>query len=80
MHHTLKGALKSGQEARIVQIDYSAAIDRVNYQGILFKLCSVGIEGSVLSVLILFLLNRSQYVVIDGCRINLATWCQKYLS
>ena len=40
-----------GQVARIVQIDFSAAFDRVNHLGILFKLCSVGIGGSVLSVL-----------------------------
>ena len=40
-----------GQEARIVQIDFSAAIDMVNHQGILYKPCSVGIGGSVLSIL-----------------------------
>ena len=43
--YTLQSALKLGQEARIVQIDFSAAFDRVNHQGILFKLCSVGVEG-----------------------------------
>ena len=32
--HTLQNALESGQEARIVQIDFSAAFDRVNHQGI----------------------------------------------
>ena len=41
--HTLKSALENGQEARIVQIDFSAAFDRVNHLGILYKLCSVGI-------------------------------------
>ena len=35
--------VESGQKNRIVQIDFSAAIDRVNHQGILHKLCSVGI-------------------------------------
>ena len=49
--HTLHSALESGQEARIVQIDFSAAFDRVNHQGILYKLSHVGIGGSVLSVL-----------------------------
>ena len=29
--HTLQGALEMGQEARIVQIDFSAAFDRVNH-------------------------------------------------
>ena len=33
--HALQSALESGQEARIVQIDFSAAFDRVNHQGIL---------------------------------------------
>ena len=64
--HTLQNALEMGQEARIVQIVFSVACDRVNHQGILFKLCSVGVGGSVLSFLTLFLSNRSQYVVVDG--------------
>ena len=42
--HTLQSALESGQEARIVQIDFNAAFDKVNHLGILYKLCSVGIE------------------------------------
>ena len=29
--HTVQSALESGQEARIVQIDFSVAFDRVNY-------------------------------------------------
>ena len=67
MAHTLQSALKRGQEARMVQIDFSAAFGKVNHRGIL---CSVGV-GSVLSVLIQFLCNRSQYVVGDGCRSKL---------
>ena len=47
--HTLQSALESGQEARIVRIDFSAAFDRVNHQAILYRLSSVGIGGSVLS-------------------------------
>ena len=31
--HTLQSALESGQEARIVQIDFSAAFVRVNHKG-----------------------------------------------
>ena len=41
--HTLQSALESGQKARIVQTDFSAAFDRVNHLRILYKLCSVGI-------------------------------------
>ena len=55
----------------MVRIDFSAAFDLVNRQGIHFKLCSVGVGGSVLSVLTQFLSNRSQYVVVDGCRSKL---------
>ena len=69
--HTLQSALESGQEARIVQIDFSAAFDKVNHLGILLKLCSVGIGGSVLSILTPFLSNRSQQVMVDGCRSKL---------
>ena len=36
MSHTLQSALESRQEARIVQIDFSAAFDRVNHLCILF--------------------------------------------
>ena len=71
--HTLQSALESGQEARIVQIDFSAAFDNVNHQGILYRLRSVGIGGSVLSVVTQFLCNRSQYVLVDGCRSKLVS-------
>ena len=54
-----------------MQIDFSAAFDRVNHQGILYRLCSVGIGGSVLSILTQFLSNRSQHVMVDGCRSKL---------
>ena len=54
-----------------MQIDFSAALDRVNHQGILYKLCSVGIGGSVLSLLGQFLSNQSQHVLVDGCRCKL---------
>ena len=64
--HTLQSALESGQEARIMQIDFSAAFDRVIHQGILYRLSSLGIGGSVLSVLTQFLSNRSQFVLVDG--------------
>ena len=44
MSDTLQSALESGQEARIVLIDFSATFDRVNHFGILYKLCSVVLE------------------------------------
>ena len=69
--HTLQSALESGQEARIWQIDFSAAFDRVKHLGMLYRLCSVGIGGSVLSILTQFLSNRSQHIMVDGCRSKL---------
>ena len=71
MSHTLQNALERGQEAGIVRIDFSADFDRVNYQGILYKLCSVGIGGSVMSILTQFQSNRPQHVMVDGCRSKL---------
>ena len=69
--HTLQNALEKRHKARIVQIDFSAAFDRVNHQKILYKLCSVRVGDSVLSVLTQFLSNLSQYVVVDCCRSKL---------
>ena len=69
--HTPQSALESGQEARIVQFDFIAAFDSVNHLGILYKLCSVGIRGFVLSILTQFLANRSQQVMVDSCRSKL---------
>ena len=73
--HTLQSALESGQEARIVQIDFSAVFNTVNHQGILYRLWSVGVGGSVLSMLTQFLSNRSQHVMVDGCFRSAAGKC-----
>ena len=48
-------------------IVFSTVCDLVNHQGILYKLCSVGIGGSVLSILKQSLSNRSQHVMVDSC-------------
>ena len=61
-------SLETGQETKIVQIDFNAAFSRVNHQGILFKLSSMGVGGSVLSILTQFLSNWPQYVVMDHPR------------
>ena len=54
-----------------MQINFSAAFDKVNHLVILYRLCSVGIGGSVLPILIQFLSNRSQQVMEDGCQSKL---------
>ena len=48
MFHTLQSALETGQDSRIMQINFSAAFDRVNHQGIAYVLCSMGIGGSMM--------------------------------
>ena len=50
-----------------MQIDFSAAFDRVKHQIILYKLCSIGIGGPVIFISTQFLSNRSQHIVVDGC-------------
>ena len=74
---TLQSTLESVLQARIVQIDFSAAFDRVNHQGILYKLCSVSIGGSVLSLLTQFLSNGSQHVIVNGCRSKLVNFVSR---
>ena len=48
--HTLQSVLESGSETRIVKIYFSADFDRVNDQGILYKLCSV-VQGLQIGIL-----------------------------
>ena len=61
-----QAALDRGNEQLLVQIDFSAAFDRVNHAGLLYKLRSAGVGGSLLSVLAQFLSQRTQKVAIDG--------------
>ena len=53
-------------ESYVVQLDFSAAFDRVSHTGLLFKLKSIGANNSVLSICREFLSNRRQRVVVDG--------------
>ena len=57
-------------ESYFVQLDFSAAFDRVSHRGLLFKLKSIDVSGSVLSVCREFLSNRSERVVDDGATIE----------
>ena len=41
--HTLQSALKMGQASEFVQIYFCDAFDRLNHQGILFNLFSMGV-------------------------------------
>ena len=54
-----------------MQIYFCEAFDRVNIRA--FSIGSVGIGGSVLSILTQLLSDRSQHVMMDGCRSKLAS-------
>ena len=70
---TLQSVLESGQEAKIVQIVFRAAFDRVHHQGILYRLCSVGIGCFDLSILTQFLSDRSLHVMVMVVGVNWLT-------
>ena len=53
-------------ECYIVQLNFSAAFDTVSHSGLLLKLKSIGVGGSVLSICWEFLSNRRQRVVVVG--------------
>jgi hypothetical protein len=56
--HHLQAALDRRLEARLVQLDFSAAFDRVSHVGLLYKLRSIGLSGSMLSMVEQFLRGR----------------------
>ena len=64
--NNLQKSLDSGMGSYLVQLDFSAAFDRVSHSGLLFKLKSIGVCGSVLYICREFLCNRRQRVVVDG--------------
>ncbi len=70
--HKSQQALDRGHEARVVQLDFSAAFDRVNYAGLLRKLQSFGVGGPVLSILTQYLTDRTHCVCFDNCY---SDWC-----
>ena len=59
-------SLDSGQEVRLVGLDFSAAFDRVNHKALLFKLRQLGVGGVFLNIISQFLTNRRQKVVVDN--------------
>lgn len=64
--HKIQLALDQGHETRIVQLDLSAAFDRVNHNGMLKKLRSIGVGGHILSILEQFLVGRTHRVCVDA--------------
>ena len=66
LSHHLKVALDRGMEERLVQLDFSAAFDRVSHCGLVFKLRSTGVGGQFLSIVSKFLSYRRQRVRLDS--------------
>ena len=58
--HHLQNSLGAVTESYIVQLDFSAAFDSVSHSGLLFKLKSIGVGGSLLSICTEFLSDRRQ--------------------
>ena len=64
--HHLQKSLDVSMESYIVQLDLSAAFDRMSHNGLLFKLTSICVGDYVLSICTEFLSDRRQRVVVDG--------------
>ena len=64
-HHIYK-ALDKGHDVCMIFLDVSRAFDKVWYDGLLFKLQRLGIEGPLLDWFRSYLQNRKQRVVING--------------
>ena len=64
--HHLRKSFNAGMKSYIVQLQFSAAFDRVSHSGLLFKLKSIDVGGSVLSICTEFLSDRRQRAVVDG--------------
>ena len=63
-YNTFCKALDEGKEVRAIFCDISKAFDRVWHKGLLFKLRSVGISGTLLHWFANYLDNRKQRVVL----------------
>ena len=64
--HEIYSSLDEGYEVRGVFLDISKAFDKVWHDGLIYKLQKNGICGNLLNVLVDFLKNRKQRVVLNG--------------
>ena len=72
IYKTFCKALDEGKEVCAVFCDVSKAFDRVWHKGLLFKLKSVGINGTLLQWFTDYLKDRKQRVVLPGVS---SDWC-----
>ena len=54
------------RETRAVFLDISKAFDKVWHEGLVFKLKTYGISGTLLALIESYLSNRQQRVVVNG--------------
>ena len=66
IYNTFCKAFDDGKEVRAIFFDISKAYDRVWHQGLLYKLQTVGITGSLLLWFTDYLHNRKQRAVLLG--------------
>ena len=59
-------ALSNRHNIDIIMLDYAKAFDKINHSILLFKLKKLGIDGKIGKWIGNFLLNRTQYVTING--------------
>ena len=64
--NVIQKALDSGCEVRMAGLCFSAVFDRVNHEALISKLRRLGLGGAFLSILIEFLTDRVQRIVVDG--------------
>ena len=62
--NVVQKALDSGCEVHMIGLDFSAAFDRVNHQALVFKIRHLGLAGTFLSILIEFLTDRVQRLLL----------------
>jgi hypothetical protein len=61
-------AVSAGKDIRVVFLDISKAFDRVWHEGLLYKLKSHGIKGTLLRWIRSYLADRQQRVIINGAK------------
>ena len=71
LSHTLQSALESGWRLGLYRLILMQPLIGSTIKEFCVEFCSMGIGGSVLSILTQFLSNRSQHVMVDGCRSKL---------
>ena len=76
--HDILDSLDEGLEVRGVFLDISEAFNKIWHERLFYKLQQNGISGELLNILIDFLNNRKQRVVLNGQRSNWVKFQTKF--